>query len=109
MKYHTKKYLNDMCAWLTNEFPMNNKMINLRFLNMHLWFLSMIVGIHFLQFYHRYVLTNLLYITMFPGHLYTNVSMLTYKDHLVVLLLNLYKISMNFLLLLKGLHYFFVL
>ena len=57
-----------MCAWLTNEFPINNKMINLRFLNMHLWFLSMIVGIYFFQFDHkyneRYVLSKLLIITM---------------------------------------------
>jgi hypothetical protein len=57
-----------MCAWLTNEFPINNKMINLRFLNMHLWFLSMIVGIYFFQYDHQYnesyVLTKLLIITM---------------------------------------------
>ena len=57
-----------MCARLTNEFPINNKMINLRFLNMHLWFLSMIVGIYFFQYDHQYnesyVLTKLLIITM---------------------------------------------
>ena len=61
LKSHTKTNLNDMCLCSTHEFPINNKMIKIRFLNMHLWFLSIIVGIYFFQYDHNnnenYVLT----------------------------------------------------